>query len=101
MSAHLSHEIKEYLDNKGIENEEFDLVHEEFEYQEFDYKYKVAGVYDERLRDYQNFHIDRIKRLKNYGLFFQMRLGKTPTSIVATKEEDKIIVSVPNGLQVA
>lgn len=58
---------------------------------------------DTKLRPYQREAVDRIAKNKSFGLFMEQRTGKTPTAVVAMKElnVDKIIVSVPNGLQTA
>lgn len=51
-----------------------------------------------KLREYQIDGIERIKEHKNFGLFWQQRLGKTIVSILAVKDYKKVIFAVPNSI---
>lgn len=94
-------DVVEYIDENDFESQLLKDFYEEYSFDRIDEDLKIFMVHDERLRDYQNLHIDRIKARGSYGLFFQMRMGKTPTSIVATSDSNKIVVSVPKGLEVS
>lgn len=50
-----------------------------------------------QLREYQIDGIKRIKEKKNFGLFWQQRLGKTIVSIKAVEDFNKVIFAVPNN----
>ncbi len=50
------------------------------------------------LREYQIEGIKKIQDVKNFGLFWQQRLGKTIVSILAVKDYDKVIFAVPNNV---
>ncbi len=50
------------------------------------------------LRNYQVDGIATIKAKKNFGLFWQQRMGKTPVAIKAVENYDKVVFAVPNGL---
>lgn len=49
------------------------------------------------LRNYQVAGIETIKLNKNYGLFWQQRLGKTIVAIKAIENYDKVLICVPNN----
>lgn len=50
------------------------------------------------LRNYQLEGIDKIREKKNFGLFWQQRLGKTIVSLSAVKDYQKVIIAVPNSV---
>ncbi len=50
------------------------------------------------LREYQLEGIETIRKHKNFGLFWQQRLGKTIVSILAVKDYKKVIFAVPNNV---
>ncbi len=50
-----------------------------------------------QLRDYQKEGIKTIKEKKNFGIFWQQRLGKTIVAIKGVEEYQKIIFAVPNN----
>lgn len=50
------------------------------------------------LREYQIDGIKKIQEVKNFGLFWQQRLGKTIVSILSVKDYDKVIFAVPNNV---
>ncbi len=50
------------------------------------------------LREYQIEGIETIRKNKNFGLFWQQRLGKTIVSILAVKDYKKVIFAVPNNV---
>lgn len=56
-------------------------------------------THNELLRPYQNQLVDKIRRDKSIGVFWQQRCGKTPLSVVATEPYDKIVIVVPTGLE--
>ncbi len=49
------------------------------------------------LRQYQIEGINNIKQKKNFGIFWQQRLGKTIVGIKAVEEHKKVIFAVPNN----
>ena len=51
------------------------------------------------LRPYQVCGYNIIRQLNSFGLFWEQRTGKTPTTIMGTIEQKKIIISVPSGHQ--
>ena len=50
-----------------------------------------------QLRPYQIDGINQIKEMKNFGLFWQQRLGKTIVAIKSIEEYKKVIIAVPNN----
>ena len=52
------------------------------------------------LRLYQKEGLELIKNKKNFGLFWQQRLGKTIVAIKAVEDYDKVIFSVPNNVAI-
>lgn len=50
------------------------------------------------LREYQIDGIKKIQEVKNFGLFWQQRLGKTIVAILSVKDYDKVIFAVPNNV---
>ena len=58
-------------------------------------------IYDARLRPYQNIDVEALSKIKQKGVFNEMRCGKTPTTIQSVVNEgyDKIIVLVPSFLK--
>ncbi len=75
--------------------EELVPVVDKLEDQKYFENFDVFPVHSEQLREYQNKVVNIVKEKKNYGLFMEQRLGKTPTSVICTKDYDKIVVSVP------
>lgn len=57
-------------------------------------------IYDTRLRHYQNQDVDFLLQIGQKALFNEMRVGKTPTSLVAIKHEPKnrkILIVAPGS----
>ncbi len=52
------------------------------------------------LRLYQKEGLELIKNKKNFGLFWQQRLGKTIVAIKAVEDYNKVIFSVPNNVAI-
>ena len=52
------------------------------------------------LRLYQKEGLELIKNKKNFGLFWQQRLGKTIVAIKAVEDYGKVIFSVPNNVAI-
>ncbi len=50
------------------------------------------------LRNYQLEGIEKIREKKNFGLFWQQRLGKTIVAISAVKDYNKVVFAVPNSV---
>lgn len=50
-----------------------------------------------QLRQYQKEGIELIKQKKNFGLFWQQRLGKTIVAIKSIESYNKVIFAVPNN----
>lgn len=55
-------------------------------------------VYHPSLRYYQNDGITHIRRKGTFGLFWDPRVGKTPTSVISIDNRDKVVIAVPSGL---
>lgn len=58
-------------------------------------------VYHEWLREYQNIGVGLIREHKSFGLFWDPRTGKTPTTILALEEVEtfkKVLIAVPSGM---
>lgn len=91
--------VNELIDEFGFKNEELLDLREKLEDEVFLEDMPALNSEDEKLRPYQNEVVDKIYSKGSLGLFMEMRTGKTPTSVVAVKDHNKIIVSVPNGLQ--
>lgn len=49
------------------------------------------------LRPYQKEGIELVKQKKNFGIFWQQRLGKTIVAIKAVEDYNKVIFAVPNN----
>ncbi len=49
------------------------------------------------LRQYQIDGINLVKEKKNFGIFWQQRLGKTIVAIKSIEEYNKVIIAVPNN----
>ena len=58
-------------------------------------------IYDARLRPYQNIDVEALSKIKQKGVFNEMRCGKTPTTIQSIVNEDykKVLVLVPSFLK--
>lgn len=62
---------------------------------------KPNVIYDARLRPYQNIDVEALSKIKQKGVFNEMRCGKTPTTIQSVVNEgyQKILVLVPSFLK--
>ena len=58
-------------------------------------------IYDARLRPYQNIDVEALSKIKQKGVFNEMRCGKTPTTIQSVVNEgyNKVLVLVPSFLK--
>lgn len=54
---------------------------------------------DSRLRPYQAVDIEFLKKRNAAGIFNEQRTGKTPTTLVAVKDANKVVVVCPAGLK--
>ncbi len=87
--------MKELMYDFPMLEEEVDKLEDQKFFENFD----VIPTHSELLRDYQNKVVNIVREKKNYGLFMEQRLGKTPTAVTIYKDYDKVVVAVPNGLQ--
>lgn len=62
---------------------------------------KPNVIYDTRLRPYQNIDVEALSKIKQKGVFNEMRCGKTPTTIQSVVNEgyNKVLVLVPSFLK--
>lgn len=94
-------EMIDFMDDNGFDPSELIKASHDIEYEYFQSQSNIYPIHDEILRDYQNLVVERIESTPSFGVFLEQRLGKTPTTIVSTRDYDKVVVSVPNGLQVS
>lgn len=60
---------------------------------------EVEIKHHELFRPYQNKGVSLLKHKGNFGLFWEQRTGKTPTTCLGTKHYKKVIIAVPAGLE--
>lgn len=54
---------------------------------------------DKRMRAYQHYDYNFLKELNFAGVFNEQRTGKTPTTLVTVRDDDKIVIVCPAGLK--
>jgi len=74
------------------------LLNERKTAQNIKYAENVKKI-DERLRPYQQVDVEFLARRTNAGVFNEQRTGKTPTTLITVRDDDKIFIVCPAGLK--